>query len=194
MSLTRLIFLALVGYIGYSYYKQSAANSATDGADTGSLFYFSTGKTFMGQAQTLSANGLERLKQRESFSSTRYEDPKGSGKYSIGFGHQIKAGESLDNISIDVGSQLLALDVASAEDTVNSNISADISQNAFDALVSFVYNVGKTAFEGGTVPEKINNGDMTGATQTMLLYKKAGGNVSVALIARRTSEVAQFYA
>jgi lysozyme len=192
--MVRLIFIALVAYFGYAWYKKQEASDASSGLDTGSWFYFSTGKNFSGMAQTLSDNGLNAIKQREGFSSARYEDPQGSGKYSIGYGHQIKANEILDNISENVASQLLYQDTASAVDTVNSNISADLTQPQFDALVSFVFNVGAGAFIGGSVPEKINSGDLAGATNTMKLYIHAGGITAPALVARRAQEVRQFYA
>jgi lysozyme len=90
--------------------------------------------------------------------------------------------------------QLLAADVQDAEDAVNSNVSATLTQTQFDALVSFVYNVGAGAFSRGSVPEKLNAGNFDAALATMRLYYKSNGVISASLVARRADEIGQFLA
>lgn len=190
-----LVILFLV--VGYWLLNRKAGASQIDsgGADVGSAFYFSMGKTFMpSETQILSADGLARLKKREGFSREVYADPPGSGKFSIGYGHQLQPGENMTSINEDVASMYLLDDVARAEDAVNSNVSATLSQGAFDALVSFVYNVGVKAFTSGSVPQKLNSGDVHAATNTMLLYNHVNGFADKALAARRADELSQFYA
>lgn len=137
---------------------------------------------------SMSADGLERLKQREGFSPTPYSDHKG---YSIGYGHLIKAGESLAHVTIDQATQLLMSDVGWAEGSVYGAVTAPVSQVQFDALVSFCYNVGAPSFERSTLVRKINMGDPTAAAE-FDRWVYASGQVNTALVNRRSSERAQF--
>jgi lysozyme len=186
----------VAGIVAVLFWIKKAGASQVDsgGADSGNLFYMSLGKTMSGDSQTLSNAGLQALKKREGFSGVKYPDPPNSGKFSVGYGHQIQAGESYDTIDEATASLLLAQDVQSAENTVNGNVSATLTQNQFDALVSFVYNIGAGAFLRGSVPQKLNNGDIAGATLTMRQYINSGGTYSGVLVSRRDSEVNQFYA
>jgi lysozyme len=173
--------------------KAGATYADSGGADIGNPLYFSLGK-IMTDGQTLSYDGLQKLKRREAFSSVPYNDPPGSNNWSIGYGHQIKASESFTQVDSFMAEQLLAADVQDAEDAVNSNVSATLTQVQFDALVSFVYNVGGGAFARGSIPEKLNAGNFDAALATMRLYIKAGGTVSASLISRRADEIGQFLA
>lgn len=143
--------------------------------------------------QTLTDAGLSFIAKIEGFSATPYNDPPGSDKYSIGFGHQIQSGESFpDPITIEQGRALLAKDTQTAQNAVKSAITVPLNSNQFDALTSFVFNIGEGAFKSGSVPAKINAGDFQAAADTMRQYVKAGGVVSQALVDRRESEASVF--
>ena len=185
-----IVGFALLG--GFAWLILSRIASANS-EDVGNPLYFSLGKTMTGNAQTLSQDGLQRLMAREGFSATPYPDPPGQNKlFSIWYGHQIKPG---DDLSLMTPEDTLRADTQIAADAVNANVSATLTQNQFDALVSFVYNVGVSAFKHGTVPQKLNAGDFKAATDTMLRYvHDSTGAVNQSLAARRATEVAQFYA
>jgi len=158
-----------------------------------------SGKTFArqigGKIMELSSAGLDFIAGIEGFSPTAYNDPPGSGKWSIGYGHQIKPGDGLSVNSVitrDTARELLRQDTLIAGQAVARNIHVPLTQEQHDALVSFVFNIGETAFRNGTVPSKINAGNFIAAANTMLLYNKAGGVISNALIARREKEAGAF--
>jgi lysozyme len=139
----------------------------------------------------LSANGLSRLKKLESFSSKAYPDHKG---YSIGYGHLIRAGDGLDRSSViseSRGAALLASDVSDAENAVIEAIDVPLSQNQFDALVIFCYNVGVSAFTHSTLARKINAEDPT-ASNEFDRWIYASGEVNSALVDRRNVEQSLF--
>jgi len=143
----------------------------------------------------LSSAGLDFIAGIEGFSPTAYNDPPGSSKWSIGYGHQIKPNDGLALNSIidrDRALELLRQDTLIAEQAVARNIHVALTQRQYDALVSFVFNIGETAFRNGTVPAKINAGNFQAAASTILLYNKAGGVISNALIARREREAGTF--
>jgi lysozyme len=64
-----------------------------------------------------------------------------------------------------------------------------LSQNAFDALVSFAYNLG-TGILGPshTIGEALAKHDLKGAADAMLLYDRAGGRKVAGLTRRRQAE------
>jgi len=132
------------------------------------------------------------IEQFEGFSATPYNDPPGSDKYSIGYGHQIQAGESFTVIDRAAAAVLLVKDTELARDTVDSLITVPLNPAQYAALVSFVYNVGYGNFCFGSVPEKINSGDFQAAADTMRRYVNAGGRVNAALVARRKIEASAF--
>jgi lysozyme len=143
--------------------------------------------------KTLSSAGLAMLTGLEGFSAMPYNDPPGSTKWSVGYGHQIQPGEDFSaGVTADQASSLLAADTAHAQSVVSNAITAPLDQSQFDALTSFVYNIGSGAFLRGTIPAKINAGDLSAAADTIRQYIHAGGAVSPALIARRQLEAAAF--
>jgi lysozyme len=141
-----------------------------------------------GNPSALSSAGLAALQMREGFSATPYADHKG---YSIGYGHLIKAGESLDFVTQGEALDLLLKDVAWAEKAVSDSITAQITQGQFDALVSFAYNIGAGAFKGSTLVRQINMGDSK-ASEQFDRWVYASGVVNSALVRRRQQERQQF--
>lgn len=141
----------------------------------------------------LSIAGLNAIKTHESFASVPYRDQ--AGIWTIGYGHKIESGESFTSLTEQQASALLARDVATAEDAVNASVRVGLSQHQFDALVSFVFNVGTGAFRRSTLLKKINAGDSTAAAEfTRWVYVTKGGKKvqSAGLLNRRQSEVAMF--
>jgi len=70
---------------------------------------------------------------------------------------------------------------------VKNNIKAPINQNQFDALVSFVYNLGCGSLQG-SLANTINAGNYGGACGIMKQYVHAGGKVLQGLVNRRNDE------
>jgi lysozyme len=154
--------------------------------------YTETGKAIV---QQITDAGISMIATFEGFSSKAYNDPPGSDKWSIGYGHQIQPGEEhllTDTITVEQGKQMLADDTAKAQSVVRSTITYPLTPEQFDALTSFVYNVGSGNFKSGTVPAKINAGDLTAAAATMRQYNKSGGVVNKTLVARRDREASAF--
>lgn len=64
----------------------------------------------------------------------------------------------------------------------------DTTQNQFDALGCFAYNVGLSNLRGSTLLRLHNAGDFAGAQAQFALWDKAGGRVLPGLTARRAAE------
>ena len=132
-----------------------------------------------------SQQGLDLIKHFEGFRSKAYKCP--AGKWTIGYGHTGNV-EPGDIITEDEANILLAKDVRWAEQAIYDS-GARLTQNQFDALVSFIYNVGAGNSRKSTLRRKA----MQDATDPTIpgefhRWNKAGGKVLAGLVARRNAE------
>ncbi len=88
--------------------------------------------------------------------------------------------------------RLQAIAVRPFERVVADNVKVPLTQNQFDALVSFAYNIGAGAFRDSTALRKINAGDLAGGAEAMKLFNKSDGQVVQGLVNRRNDEVRLF--
>lgn len=146
--------------------------------------------------KSLSQAGLDAIKAHEGWRPHVYLDQ--ADKPTIGYGHLIKPGEHFTSITKDEGERLLNKDIYFAVNAVNDLVNVELNQNQFDALVSFVYNVGRWNFADSTLLEKLNAGDYDGAGQEFKRWNKITRNgvkkVSQGLANRRKAEELLYYA
>lgn len=110
----------------------------------------------------------------------------------IGYGHtgpDVVVGLVIDEARAE---ELLRADLCEAVDCVNRAVTVAISQNQFDALVDFCFNVGCGAFEKSTLLKKVNSADFAGAAAQFALWVHAGGGVVAGLVRRRKMEAEMF--
>lgn len=135
----------------------------------------------------ISQNGINLLKKHEGLRLTAYRCP--AGVWTIGYGHTGSEVKPAMTISESEAEKLLRADVALAERAVNKHVTSAISQNQFDALVSFAFNVGAGAFKESTLLRIINKDPMSGNIYTEFLrWINAGGSPSPGLRKRREDE------
>ena len=139
----------------------------------------------------ISNNGLNLIKQFEGFRSKPYLCP--AGVPTIGYGSTRYANGThvtLQDLPINEGvaSQLLLDTLTPFETCINDHVAVMLTQNQFDALVSFVYNVGQGNFSSSTLLKKLNSGDMQGTADQFLRWNKGGGKVLAGLTVRRVEE------
>jgi lysozyme len=87
---------------------------------------------------------------------------------------------------------ILAKDVVRFERGVARYLPIRLSQNEFDALVSFSFNLGLGVLQRSTLRQALLRGDKVMAMQSLLKYNKAGGKVLKGLDIRRKDEAALF--
>lgn len=68
------------------------------------------------------------------------------------------------------------------------NVKVPLTNNQFEALVSFVYNVGETNFRKSTLLKKLNNKDYDGASHEFDRWVYANGKRLNGLVRRRKAE------
>jgi len=131
--------------------------------------------------------GLDLIKQFEGLRLQAYTDAV--GLVTIGYGHEIKVGESISStITEEEATAFLLWDTALAARAVDRLVTVPISDNQFDALVSFVFNVGSVRFASSDLLNKLNAGDYAGASDEFLKWDHAGGHVLPGLTRRRQAE------
>ena len=137
-----------------------------------------------------SQNGLALTKQFEGCRLTAYQDQV--GVWTIGYGHTGKGVVSGLTITQDQAEALLSSDIAGSAAYVNQVVTVPLGQNQFDALVDFVFNLGRAAFGGSTMLKQLNAGNFTPAAGQFVLWDHAGGQVVMGLLRRRQAEQAMF--
>lgn len=132
-----------------------------------------------------SINGLHKLETREGCKLRAYLDTQGIP--TIGTGHT-GPGVCLGLVwSQAQADEALVKDVKRCEDCINFYVAVTLAQHQFDALVSFVFNIGTNAFMHSTMLKKINQGDMEGAAKEFDRW-----HIPSAIADRRNSEREQF--
>lgn len=137
-----------------------------------------------------SREGIKLIQRYEGFSATPYSDV--AGYATIGYGHCIKKGECFDRITLAEAEALLISDLAVAENCIRRLVKISLAQHQFDALASFVYNVGASAFQNSTLLKMLNAGDTDAAATQFERWVYAGGKKQPGLIARRQAETRLF--
>lgn len=90
--------------------------------------------------------------------------------------------------------ELLAWSLSRFEQYVDSYCRDDISQNQFDALVSFCYNVGPANLKSSTLLKKVNKDPNDPTIRAEFLrWNKAGGRALKGLTRRRTAEADLYF-
>ena len=117
----------------------------------------------------LSNRGKSLIKKYEGLRLTAYKCP--AGVWTIGYGHtaDVLEGQKITEKQAD---EFFDKDIKQFEDAVNSLVKVPLKQGQFDALVSFVYNVGKTAFANSTLLKMLNSGNYSGAGEQFLVWNK----------------------
>lgn len=136
--------------------------------------------------KTIGSNGLTLLKEVEGLRLKAYLDT--GGVWTIGYGHtgpDVKPGLV---ITLDKAEALLKQDVQTAEAAVNKLVKVSLSQNQFDALCSFTYNVGESQFSTSTLLRLLNAGRYDEAKDQFKRWNKDNGKVVQGLINRRAKE------
>ena len=137
----------------------------------------------------ISQRGIDLIKQFEGCELEAYQDLV--GKWTIGYGHTKWAHEGM-RITEDKAEQMLAKELVEFEDYINKYVIADLEQNQYDALTSWVYNLGPTNLLSSTMLKVLNAGKYSEVPYQMKRWNRAGGLVSKGLTRRREAEARLF--
>lgn len=136
-----------------------------------------------------SKDGLALTESFEGCRLASYQDQV--GVWTIGYGHTkgVIGGMSCTQQEAE---QWLLDDVADAAAAVNRLVHIAMSQEEFDALVDFTFNLGIGNFQHSTFLAKLNARDIEGAADEFEKWDEAGGVAVAGLLRRRQAEMALF--
>ncbi|MGL5713608.1 MAG: lysozyme, partial [Paraclostridium sp.] len=120
----------------------------------------------------ISQKGIDLIKQFEGCKLKAYLCP--AGVWTIGFGSTSGVIEGMQ-ITEKEAEEMLKKDLRYFERWVSKLIEVELTQNQFDALVSFTYNLGEGALKGSTLRKKLNMGLYNAVPSEMLRWNRAGG-------------------
>jgi len=155
----------------------------------------------MKKIREISQAGIELIKVLEGCRRYVYDDE--GGYPTIGIGHLLTRTENMPGKLYINGESvyyhqgltdqqcvaLLIQDLAVPVNTVNEAVMVPLNQNQFDALVSFVFNIGCGNFRKSTLLRVLNSGNYEKVPEQMRLWAYVKENVSKGLQKRREEEI-----
>ena len=146
---------------------------------------------------TISKPGLDLIKSFEGFRSKPYHCS--AGVSTIGYGSTYYEGGRHVKMSDTPVSKARATQILEHQvnnvysSSVNRYVTVPLTQNQFDALVSFTYNLGAGALRSSTLLKKLNQGNYKRAAEEFLKWDRAGGKRLKGLTKRRRAEAKLFF-
>jgi lysozyme len=142
----------------------------------------------------LSTGGYKLLEQLEGKKHTLYYCK--AGKPTIGIGCVVNPNKYRDvYLSDEEIYKLLDEKLKVYEDAVNSSVEVSLSQNQYDALVCFCFNIGVNGFINSTALHRLNQQDYNNVPEAMSWWKWAthpDGTRHPDLVSRRAQEIELF--
>lgn len=142
----------------------------------------------------ISEKGYAIIREFEGFKAEAYLDT--GGVWTIGFGtikypngQRVKKG---DTCTREQAEQWLKNDCKWVDACLDKYVTSKPTQNQFDALASFVYNIGETAFAKSTMLTLLNQNNFTAAANQFDRWVFDNGKRITGLANRRTKEKALF--
>ena len=139
----------------------------------------------------IGSKGLALIKHFEGCELEAYKCP--AGVWTIGYGH-IKGVQEGMTITEMQAEEMLQSELIEYEGYINDLVEVELNQNQFDAMVSWVYNLGGGNLRASTLLKVLNAGNYAGVPEQMLRWNKAGGKVLEGLTRRRQAEADLFVA
>jgi lysozyme len=172
----------------------AARAEGADFSKPGNIQILDNALTFLGfkredEMRSISQRGIDLIKHAEGLSLKAYLDT--GGVPTIGVGHtgpDVKMGMAITEAQADA---FLREDLATAEDAVR-RLFPITTQNQFDALVSFTFNLGEGQVRESTLRRLHNEGDHEGARKQFARWVLDDGKRLRGLERRRAAEAALY--
>jgi lysozyme len=137
----------------------------------------------------ISDAGLDFIMLNEGNREQAYQDSKGI--WTIGVGHTIGVKQG-DTCTFEQAMTWLRQDVAAAVACARFTIKVQLTQNMFDAIIDWIFNLGCHAWTNSTCIEFLNEGKYASCSAWMSKYIFSGNAEVMGLIARRQREATLF--
>tara|TARA_R110002020_G_scaffold265775_1_gene480551 strand:- start:2267 stop:2710 length:444 start_codon:yes stop_codon:yes gene_type:complete len=139
----------------------------------------------------ISKEGLALIKKFEGCELTAYRDSV--NVLTIGYGHTKNVQEG-DTITQEEAEKMLHEEMPEYEGYIEDMVEVSLGQCEFDALCSWVYNLGPTNLRQSTLLKELNHANFDRVPDEIRRWNKAGGKVLGGLKRRREAEALLFQA
>jgi len=136
-----------------------------------------------------SSEGVALIKKFEGCELEAYQCS--ADVWTLGYGHTSDVSEG-DTCTAEEAESMLAEDLQEFEGYVNDLVHVDLTQNQFDALVAWTYNLGPTNLKDSTLLKRLNESNYEDAPHQIRRWNRAGGKVLDGLVRRREAEALLF--
>ncbi len=137
----------------------------------------------------ISAEGLSLIKKFEGCELEAYKDAVGVPTIAYGRTKNVNMG---DTCTQEQAEEWLQEEMNEYEGYINDQVNVVLEQNQFDALVSWVYNLGPSNLSSSTMLKVLNEGKYNDVPAQIKRWNKAGGKVLEGLTRRREAEALLF--
>ena len=138
----------------------------------------------------ISEKGKSLIKKYEGCRLTAYRCP--AGILTIGYGHTGSDVHIGQKITQEQADKLFNTDVLIHCNNVEKLVKVPLTQNQFDALVSFEYNIGYGQFSKSTMLSLLNRKLYKEASLQFARWTRGGGKILPGLVKRRAEETQLF--
>ena len=138
---------------------------------------------------TLGPKGRALIQSFESLRLQAYQDQRGI--WTIGWGH-VQGVVPYQTCSVSDADDWFTQDTQTAVNAVNSTTDVPLTQEQFDALVSFCFNVGQGAEAHSTLLSYVTQHRFAEAADQFLVWDHIAGVPNAGLLRRRQAERALF--
>ena len=133
----------------------------------------------------ISEEGLSLIKKFEGCELKAYRCA--ANVLTIGYGTTKGVTEDME-ITKEEAENLLKEEMHEYEGYINDMVKVPLEQHQFDAMVSWVFNLGSGNLSSSTLLKKLNNSEYDEVPAQIKRWNKAGGKVLDGLIRRREAE------
>lgn len=142
------------------------------------------------KGQPVRVKDIDSIKHWEQLRLKAYL-PTPNDVWTIGWGHTgtAKMGMVITEAQAE---KLLRGDLAWVRKTISDLVEVPLTQNQYDALASFIFNIGRPQFSKSTMLRRLNTYDMVGAAAEFPRWNKQKGKVLRGLTRRRKYEQLTF--
>lgn len=137
----------------------------------------------------ISDKGINLIKEFEGLELISYLCP--AKVWTIGYGHTKGVQEGMEWTE-EQAEEALKEEVIGYCRYVEELVKVPLNQNQFDALTSWIYNLGPTNLKKSTMLKVLNGGNYNEVPEQIKKWNKAGGQVLNGLVRRREAEAELF--
>lgn len=143
----------------------------------------------MNQEMQYSGTGLSLTEKFEGCKRTAYQDSGGVWTNGYGNTHGVVPHST---ITREQAVASLKDNIQTSVNDINRLVKVQLTQDEFDALVDFDFNLGSKQLAESTLLSLLNAGNFTGAAAEFDKWDHCGGAVLAGLLRRRQAETAEF--